>query len=113
MSQEKQTEEFLTFKLADGALYGLPVRLIADHRAKYYAESDPSTTYQEEFDYVMSYSREACDWFFNNMNPEDFKEKDYILLEPAKSLTFFEKLNSALDNGCDYEIEEYPCQMKK
>lgn len=47
---------------------------IAHDRAKYYAEVDDDTTYQEEYDFTISDDYTLSDWYANNMdfNPEHF-----------------------------------------
>lgn len=66
----------------NGAKWAIPVHNIADDRAKYYAEKDKDTTYQEEYDYVMRDNYEAQDWFFNNMNWEDIKDVAFEINPP-------------------------------
>jgi hypothetical protein len=62
----------ILFVSPDGLeVWALPREVVAHNRAKYYAEKDPDTTYQGEFDYVCGDHAEAVDWFRNNMNPED------------------------------------------
>jgi hypothetical protein len=67
----------------NGAEWAIPVSAIADNRAKYYAEKDKDTTYQEEYDHVMSDDYEAADWFFNNMNYEDVADVAFQVTPPA------------------------------
>lgn len=52
-----------------GHEYEIDLHEIADNRAKYYAKTDTSTTYEEEYEYVMEdYQDEALDWLLNNMD---------------------------------------------
>jgi hypothetical protein len=81
-------ERYITFKLSNGELWGLPLRHVAEDRARYYAARDPDTTYQEEFDYVMRDDSEGLDWFHNNTNYEDFKNFYVRLAEAPKQEPF-------------------------
>lgn len=53
-------------------VYGVPLQFVAEHRAKYYAEKDPVTTFEREVQYAMENKYEAIDWLRNNMNWSDF-----------------------------------------
>ncbi len=55
-------------ELEDGRIYSIPVKVIAANRADYYVKNDKDTTWDEEFNFVMSDDDEAIDWLFNNMN---------------------------------------------
>ncbi len=66
-----------------GFVWHVPLSAVADNRAKYYAENDPDTTYQEEFDYVMDEHSEGLDWFWNNMDFRDVADKAKLVSTPA------------------------------
>lgn len=66
-----------------GYIWHIPLEMIADNRAKYYAERDQDTTYQDEFDYVMEDAFEGLDWFRNNMDFADVAEKARLVERPA------------------------------
>lgn len=76
-------EDYVELKYINGAVYGIPTRVIADDRAKYYAKNDPSATYQEEFEYAMKDDYEALDWLGNNMNMMDLEEHFFEIAPPA------------------------------
>ena len=59
--------------MPDGTRYDVPAKVIAEDRAKYYAENDPDTTYNEEYEYTMQDDYELKDWAANNMNWKDVK----------------------------------------
>lgn len=65
-----------------GFVWAVPLSAIADHRAKYYAERDEDTTYQEEFDFVMEDDFEGIDWFANNMDWSDVADKATLIKSP-------------------------------
>lgn len=67
-------DKYLRVTMPDLSKWDIPAQIIADNRAKYYAEIDPETTYQEEFDFIMSDKYELCDWAANNMNWDNVKE---------------------------------------
>lgn len=54
-----------------GHVWHVPAEYIAKHRAKYYGDNDPDTTFEEEFEYTMGDNYEIKDWFLNNMNWSD------------------------------------------
>lgn len=56
----------------NGHVWHVPLQFIAEHRAKYYAERDEDTTFQEEVDFVLGDDYEGIDWMQNNMNFEDY-----------------------------------------
>lgn len=68
MSKKKVKKVFI--KLEDGRTYSILAHAVAHDRATYYAEKDTDTTYQDEYDYVMSDDGddELFDWLWNNMN---------------------------------------------
>lgn len=72
--------------MTDGSKWGVPAEIIAQNRAEYYAEHDPDTTYQEEFDAMMQWfdtgDFEFEDWAQNNMNWSDV-QNHAVMLEPA------------------------------
>lgn len=59
----------------NGHVWRVPLEAVADHRARYYAQRDPDTTYQQEYDYVMEDEYEGLDWFQNNMDFSDIADK--------------------------------------
>lgn len=62
--------KFITISYGNGAIYSISLDPIARDRAKYYAECDPETTYQEEFDFAMVDKYAAYDWLRNNCDGE-------------------------------------------
>ena len=99
-------EKYITFKLSNGELWGLPLRHVADNRAKYYAEKDKDTTYQEEFNFTMEDDHEAIDWFHNQTNYDEFKEH-YVLLAQAPRLEPYEMIWKDEDKETDIDDVEY------
>jgi len=76
--------KYLELTMADERVYLVPMHVIADNRAKHYAENDPDTTYEEEYNAIMGDkitgpdNGMGSDWYFNNMNPEDVE--DHVIL---------------------------------
>lgn len=66
----------------NGSVWGIPLRVIAHERATHYAAHDEDTTYQEEFDYVMSDENEGQDWFFNQMDWADVRSDAFEIKLP-------------------------------
>ena len=62
--------KYIKVKMPDG-FWVVPIDVIANNRAKYFAERDSDTTYDEEFNYTMSSQYEISDWAKNNMRWSD------------------------------------------
>lgn len=52
------------------AIYHLPLRFVAEHRAEHYREEG----FEEQVEYVMNDDYEWADWMSNNMDFEDFQK---------------------------------------
>jgi hypothetical protein len=87
-----KTERYITFNLSDDSIWGLPLKLIAHHRATQICADDPKTTYEDEFHYVMRDSFEGIDWFKNNMNPDDVPLHEYVRLGVPKPKGFLDRV---------------------
>ena len=58
-----------------GFQYYFDLRFAAHNRAEYYAQRDPDTTYDDEYDFATSDGMsEAYEWASNNMDPVDWPE---------------------------------------
>lgn len=66
-----------------GFVWHVPLEAIAKHRAKYYAERDKDTTFEDEFEFVMRDDLEALDWFQNNMDFEDVASDARLVVTPS------------------------------
>lgn len=66
-------EKYLRVTMPDGSKWDVPARLIAENRAKHYAD-DPDSSYEEEYEFTMSDDFELKDWAANNMDWDDVKE---------------------------------------
>lgn len=86
--------KYLTFLLENGDLYGLPLQLVAFNRAEYYRDNDKDTTYTEEYEYTMTDSYEAIDWFKNSTDAEYF-DGHYTLLKKAEEMDLFDRLRNS------------------
>ena len=77
-------EKYLRVTMDDGSQWDIPAKIIAENRAKYYAEHDTGKTSGEEFDRVFKEEVENLlngeddydiqDWAVNNMNWSDVKD---------------------------------------
>lgn len=74
----------LRISFSNGAVWGIPLDTIARDRSNYYAKKDPDTTFEQEFDFVMSDDYEGLDWFQNNMNWKDVALHAYEITPPNK-----------------------------
>ena len=66
--------KYLQVEMPNGERWLVPLHIIADDRAKYFAKKDPDTTYEEEYEYALSEEYEIFDWAANNMNWKEVKE---------------------------------------
>jgi hypothetical protein len=101
---ENEKVKILTFTTGDGECWGLKKSFIADHRAKEYAGTDPDTTYESEFEYVMGDSFEAIDWMQNNMNPSDYEKEMFQIKKPA-DISFIQKFE--IDESAEISEKEF------
>ena len=74
-------EKYLRVKMPDGSKWDVPARVIAEDRAKYYAEFvskrdelDYDTVYKEEFEFTMDDKYELKDYAADNMDWSDVAE---------------------------------------
>lgn len=72
----------VVIKFKNGENYEIPALVIAENRAKYYAEVDgydlESQEYYDEIDFTLSDQYEIMDWMHNNMDWVDLE--DYAVL---------------------------------
>ncbi len=77
-----------TVQMDDGSVWGIPAEAIADNRAKYYADIDPDTDYNEEYAAMLEWfdtnDFEFADWAKNNMDWDDVKDKAFLMPAAAK-----------------------------
>jgi hypothetical protein len=79
----------IIFDAKDGSRWAVAGEVIAHNRAKYYAEDDPDTTYEAEFEHTLTDRYELTDWLGNNMNWDDV-EPYAVCVRPARPLLFSE-----------------------
>jgi hypothetical protein len=86
--------KWLRVTMPDGSDWELPASLVADPRARYYAESDTKSTSGDAFERVYRGEMEAdeedlIDWAHNNMN---WSEVKYFArpVSPARGADFQE-----------------------
>lgn len=76
--------KYLQVTMPNGERWGVPIYIIAESRANYYANKDAiregltkeerDKRYEEEYSYTLEDEFEICDWAANNMNWIDVKE---------------------------------------
>lgn len=78
-------DEIKYIRVADGDyVWSFPARLVAKHRAEYYAREDADTTYDREFAHTIDNDFELNDWFLNNMDWEDVSKFARLDKQPFK-----------------------------
>ena len=87
-------KKFLQIKFSDKKVYHIPASVIADSRAKYYADqwvdqfpkskSSYDEIYKEEYKLIEDDDSELMDWAFNSMDWKDVK-KFAILVKGEKA----------------------------
>lgn len=65
----------------NGYEWEFPAHIVADNCAKYYADNDPNTTYQEEYDNIMSFDFDLEAWFLHDMNLSDVPADQIVLIK--------------------------------
>lgn len=69
--------------MPDGSTWHVPVHLIADDRAHYYAEKeDGEKTYHEEYQFTLENDDELIDWATNNMDWADVEKFASLVSRP-------------------------------
>jgi hypothetical protein len=67
----------------DGFVWRVPLQVIAEKRADYYAD-DPDSTREQEIAFVMDDNFEGIDWYENNMDFEDIAEHAKLVRRPEE-----------------------------
>jgi len=74
--------KIIKFATPKGECY-IPLKFIANHRAKYYSTVDnygkDSDEWNEQVDFILNDNYEGIDWMENNMNWEDFSDHVVML----------------------------------
>jgi hypothetical protein len=72
-----------------GYTFQVDLAAVAHNRADYYGKHDPEpdydTTYKSEYEFTMTDTFEAIDWFYNNMNWSDIPAENKRLSETPKT----------------------------
>lgn len=83
----------------NGTRYSFPAMVVAMSRARYYADNDPDTDYNSEYEYTMKNPSEILDWAQNNMNPEDIDPVNRKLEVQGEPPTFEDCWSADEDEG--------------
>ena len=78
------TQKYLRVTMPDGSKWDVPVMLIVNDRAKYYAETDLETSFDEEVKFALEDKYEIQDWATNNMNWKDVVLQAQVVNEDRK-----------------------------
>jgi len=87
-------KEWLFVKFSDGRTYKILAKIIAEHRANYYANLEPhqglaKEIFDDEVDFALADEYELVDWATNNMNWPDVKEFAELVRE--KQVNYFKE----------------------
>jgi hypothetical protein len=74
--------KFIHITMSDHSVWQIPASVIAENRARYFAERDPDTTYEEELEYTLSDDAELLDWVSGNYNWEDLEADAMMIKSP-------------------------------
>lgn len=68
--------KFIRVTMPDLSKWDVPAKIIAENRAKYYANLEPPSqeTYETEYEYTMNDKAELVDWAHNNMNWDEVEK---------------------------------------
>lgn len=97
--------KFMEARFRDGSVWRVPCTVIAENRAKHYAEQDPSTTYDAEYAFTLDNNFELKDWCFGNMNASDLRQHA-IMVEPPKPVDFDDGWNDC--DNTTHEVRDLP-----
>jgi hypothetical protein len=79
----------LRVEFPNGDVFLVPAKVIAEHRAKHYADGDPDTTYEAEFEYTMTDEYQLRDWAGNNMDWDDVKARAVLQPKPPLPKNYY------------------------
>lgn len=77
--------ETLRVEMPDGSVWDIPARVVAEHRADYYAKKEGEHVRDEEIDFALSDRYELVDWARNNMNWSDVCSMTALVKEPTEA----------------------------
>lgn len=80
----------------EGYVWLVPLDVIVHHRATYYDDRDPDTTYQDEYKYAYNDSSKDIDWYTSNMDWEDVERHAVLIIRP--------EIKIAPDSDPEYSI---------
>lgn len=88
-------------EMPDDTVWDIPARIVAIDRAKYYAEKDTDTTYDDEYRYAMSKDGETdlIDWLENNMDWFDVESEASEVAQHRTNNEIDRIRNEGLANG--------------
>ena len=66
-----------------GHYWRFPMAHVAKHCANYYVDTDPKTTFEEEYQRMLSDPEECVEWFWNNMDWVDVEDVAELFQKPA------------------------------
>lgn len=83
--------KFLEVEMPDGSAWRVPAEVVAENRARYYAEKHPEDGgYEVEFEYAMKYLGSLKDWARNNMNWSDVASSATKVERPSPTVDYQE-----------------------
>lgn len=62
------TQKKIILKTQSNRTFQIDAHEVIHNRSKYYADRDPDTIYDEEYEYLLDDESEVFDWLFNNMD---------------------------------------------
>ena len=75
----------INIKFANGAVWSLPAKVVAENRAAYYAEIDAETTFEKEVKSALEDdSYLLTDWAANNMHWADLQPHATLISPPPE-----------------------------
>jgi hypothetical protein len=87
--------KYLRVEMPDGSRWDVPAHLIAEDRARYYADRETpgperSKTYLEELNYTLKNDDELADWAANNMDWSDVQHAATLAVPRPDEVDFQE-----------------------
>lgn len=95
--------KFLRVRFSNGDVYDIPAEILAQQRAKYYAEQDEKedgedyqTVYDRELEYTLGDEFEIYDWANNNTNWSELEAHAVKIEQPKTEYNYSREYNTAM-----------------
>lgn len=107
--------KFIKIKFSNGDRFSIPAGVVANSRAKYYADHDEgkltddnikewNEAFYKEIEYTLSDDYELTDWLWNNMDWVDVKDRAEKLQDKETEYDYEDHWNEISENEDNVEV---------